>query len=52
MYRGTCTCTTSRQATLRGETCPLAAYGYNREGKKDKKQVVLGVIYDLDGCPI
>ena len=35
-----------------GETCPLAAYGYNRDGKKGKKQVVLGVICDQDGCPI
>jgi transposase len=35
-----------------GETCPLAAYGYNRDGKKGKKQVVLGVICDAEGCPI
>ena len=35
-----------------GETCPLAAYGYNRDKKKGKKQVVLGVICDEDGCPI
>lgn len=35
-----------------GETCPLAAYGYNRDGRKGKKQVVLGVICDRDGCPI
>lgn len=35
-----------------GETCPLAEYGYNRDGKKGKKQVVLGVICDRDGCPI
>ncbi len=35
-----------------GETCPLAAYGYNRDRKKGKKQVVLGVICDKEGCPI
>ena len=35
-----------------GETCPLAEYGYNRDKKKGKKQVVLGVICDADGCPI
>jgi transposase len=35
-----------------GQTCPLAAYGYNRDGKRGKKQVVLGVICDADGCPI
>ncbi len=35
-----------------GETCPLAAFGYNRDGKKGKKQVVIGVICDEEGCPI
>lgn len=35
-----------------GETCPLAAYGYNRDRKKGKKQVVLGIVCDEDGCPI
>jgi hypothetical protein len=35
-----------------GETCPLAAFGYNRDGKKGKKQVVLGVICDEAGCPV
>jgi transposase len=35
-----------------GDSCPLAAYGYNRDGKKGKKQVVLGVICDREGCPI
>lgn len=35
-----------------GQTCPLAAYGYNRDGKRGKKQVVLGVVCDGDGCPI
>ena len=35
-----------------GETCPLAQYGYNRDRKKGKKQVVLGVVCDRDGCPI
>jgi transposase len=35
-----------------GETCPLAQYGYNRDRKKGKKQVVLGVVCDRDGCPL
>jgi transposase len=35
-----------------GETCPLAAYGYNRDRKSGKKQVVLGVICDKAGCPV
>ena len=35
-----------------GETCPPADYGYNRDGKKGKKQVVVGVICEGDGRPI
>jgi len=35
-----------------GATCPLAAYGYNRDGKKGKMQVVIGIICDERGCPI
>jgi transposase len=35
-----------------GDSCPLADFGYNRDGKKGKKQVVIGVICDEDGCPI
>lgn len=35
-----------------GVTCPLGEFGYNRDGKKGKRQVVIGVICDEDGCPI
>ena len=35
-----------------GDMCPLAEYGYNRDGKKGKKQVVIGVICDAEGRPI
>ena len=35
-----------------GTTCPLAEYGYNRDGKKGKMQVVIGIICDERGCPI
>jgi transposase len=35
-----------------GTTCPLADYGYNRDGKKGKMQVVIGIICDERGCPI
>jgi transposase len=35
-----------------GKTCPLAEYGYNRDGKKGKMQVVIGIISDERGCPI
>lgn len=35
-----------------GTTCPLAEYGYNRDGKKGKMQVVIGIICDELGCPM
>jgi len=35
-----------------GDKCPLAAFGYNRDGKKGKKQIVYGAITDDFGCPI
>lgn len=35
-----------------GKTCPLAKYGYNRDGKKGKLQVVIGIICDQRGCPV
>jgi len=35
-----------------GVTCELAEFGYNRDRKKGKKQVVIGIICDEDGCPI
>jgi transposase len=34
-----------------GTTCP-PEYGYNRDGKKGKMQVVIGIICDERGCPI
>ena len=35
-----------------GDCCELAAFGYNRDGKKGKKQVVVGIICEERGCPI
>ena len=35
-----------------GETCPPAEFGYNRDQKKGKKQVVIGIICAENGCPI
>jgi transposase len=35
-----------------GSCCPLAAFGYNRDGKKGKKQVLIGVIADGEGRPV
>jgi transposase len=35
-----------------GKTCPLAQYGYNRDGKKGKLQIVFGLLCNSIGCPI
>jgi hypothetical protein len=35
-----------------GTTCPLAALGYNRDGKRGKLQVNYGLLTDPRGCPV
>jgi transposase len=35
-----------------GVTCPLAAFGHDRDGKKGKLQVNYGLLTDERGCPI
>jgi transposase len=35
-----------------GATCPLAALGHNRDGKKGKLQVNYGLLTDPRGCPV
>jgi len=35
-----------------GTTCPLAAFGHNRDGKKGKLQVNYGLLTDGRGCPV
>ena len=35
-----------------GDHCPIAEFGYNRDGKKGKKQVIVGLMTRDDGCPI
>ena len=35
-----------------GTTCPLAALGYNRDGKSGKLQVNYGLLTDPRGCPV
>ena len=37
---------------LEGSCCPLAAFGYNRDGKVGKKQIVFGILCASDGCPV
>lgn len=35
-----------------GRSCPLARHGYSRDGKRDKLQIVFGLLCASDGCPI
>jgi hypothetical protein len=35
-----------------GDKNELAAFGYNRDGKKGKRQIVVGLLCDEDGSPI
>jgi hypothetical protein len=37
---------------LEGTECPLAMFGYNRDGKKGKMQIVIGLLTNSAGRPI
>ena len=37
---------------MEGRCCPLARFGYNRDGKKGKLQIVYGLLCSADGRPI
>ncbi len=37
---------------LEGEDNALGDYGYNRDGKKGKKQIVIGLLCDEEGAPV
>jgi transposase len=37
---------------LEGRCCPLARFGYSRDGRRDKAQIVIGLLCAADGCPI
>ena len=37
---------------LEGRLCPLAAFGYNQDGKKGKQQIVFGLLCSAAGCPL
>ncbi len=39
-------------SSMEGRCCPLAQFGYNRDGKKGKLQIVYGLLCAPDGCPI
>ena len=35
-----------------GRCCALAKRGYSRDGKRDKLQIVFGLLCNRDGCPV
>jgi len=37
---------------MEGRCCPLARFGYNRDGKKGKLQIVYGLLCAPNGCPV
>jgi Transposase DDE domain len=37
---------------LEGRCCELARFGYSRDGKKGKLQIVYGLLCTADGCPV
>ena len=37
---------------LEGRACSLADFGHSRDGKRDKVQIVFGLLCNQEGCPI
>jgi Transposase DDE domain len=37
---------------LEGRHCELARFGYSRDGRRDKPQIVFGLLCAADGCPV
>jgi hypothetical protein len=37
---------------LEGRTCELARFGYSRDGRAGKLQIVFGLLCTADGCPV
>jgi Transposase DDE domain len=37
---------------LEGRRCELARFGYSRDGRRDKLQIVFGLLCAADGCPV
>ena len=35
-----------------GSTCPLAEFGHNRDKKKGKRQINIGLLCNSEGCPV
>jgi len=39
-------------AYLEGRCCPLARRGYSRDHRRDRPQIVIGLMCSADGCPV
>lgn len=37
---------------LEGRCCELAQFGYSRDGRRDRPQIVVGLLCAADGCPV
>jgi transposase len=37
---------------MEGRCCPLSAFGYNRDQKRGKMQIVWGLLTNEEGCPV
>src|SRR5512133_3397950 len=42
----------ARRHLEEGRCCALARFGYSRDGRRDKSQIVIGLLCAGDGCPI
>lgn len=52
LHEGTLVLYDVSSSYFEGKTCPLAQYGYNRDQKKGKLQIVFGLLCNREGCPI
>ena len=39
-------------SSLEGRCCALARFGYSRDGRPDRPQIVFGLLCAADGCPV
>jgi hypothetical protein len=52
LQRGTLVLYDVTSTYFEGRTCPLAKRGYSRDGKRNKLQIVFGLLCTADGCPV
>lgn len=52
LSEGTLTLYDVTSTYFEGRHCPLARLGHSRDGKKDKLQIVIGLLTHAEGCPV